>query len=485
MQETGRPEAGRNTSHPMQENQDLERIFKAQKTAFSRNSMPGADERIGHLKRLKKALVQHKECIIAAIHADYSGRSRDETLLGELLPSVEGLGFAIRRVRRWMKPDRRRAGVLFQPARARVYYQPKGVVGIIVPWNYPLYLLIGPLTGALAAGNRVMIKTSRRAAETGKVFQEMIREVFAPDHVAVFTGQKGLGSAFMEKPWDHLMFTGSTSVGREIMRSAAKHLTPVTLELGGKSPAIIGPRAPMADAAERIAFGKQFNGGQTCVAPDYVLCPQDRVSEFVEAFQGCVSRMVPTMAANPQYTSMIDSRAYEQVTALLDDARTKGARVVEVNSSRDLFQGTRKLPLYVMLDVTDDMQVMQEEIFGPVLPVIPYQGLQHAAAYVNARPRPLALYFFDYRRENIAYILTHTHSGGALINDTLMHVAQDDLPFGGIGDSGMGAYHGKEGFLTFSHAKGVMMRPRFNSARYINPPYGKWMHRMVYRFFVR
>lgn len=485
MQEKGRPEAGSNASQLSHEIREMDRIFEAQRKAFARNPMPSAHERIGHLKQLKKALIRHREPIIAAIHADYSCRAGDETLLGELLPSVEGLGFAIRRIRKWMKPDHRRAGMLFQPAKARILYQPKGVVGVIVPWNYPLYLLIGPLTGALAAGNRVMIKTSRRAPEIGKAVQKMIRRVFDEGHVAVLTGQEGLGSAFIEKPWDHLMFTGSTAVGREVMRAAADHLTPVTLELGGKSPAIIGPRMPMPDAAERIVFGKQFNVGQTCVAPDYVLCPQERVREFVEAFQNGVARMVPAMAANPQYTSMIDSRAHERLTSLLEDARARGARVLEVNPSHESFQGTRKLPLYLLLDVTDDMQVMQEEIFGPVLPVIPYKGLEHAAAYVNSRPRPLALYFFDYQRENIAFILMHTHSGGALINDTLMHVAQDDLPFGGIGDSGMGSYHGREGFVTFSHAKGVMIRPKFNSASFINPPYGKWVHRLVYRLFVR
>ncbi len=485
MQESGRPEAGTGTSKPPEETQELDRIFASQKRAFARSPMPGAGERVGHLKLLKEALIRHREDIIEAVHADYSCRSRDETLLGEILPSVEGLGFAIRRVRRWMRPERRRVGVLFQPARARVTYQPKGVVGIIVPWNYPVYLLVGPLTGVLAAGNRVMIKTSRRAPETGAAVRAMIREAFDEDHVAVLTGRKGLGSAFIEKPWDHLMFTGSTDVGRQVMRAAAGCLTPVTLELGGKSPAIIGPRAPMTDAAERIAFGKQFNAGQTCVAPDYVLCPRDRLDEFVEAFQDRVARMVPAMAGNAQYTAMIDPRAHERLASVIEDARDKGARVVEVNPSRESFQGTRKLPLYMLLDVTDDMRALREEIFGPVLPVIPYRRLEDAAAYVNSRPRPLALYYFDHDRENIAFILTHTHSGGALVNDTLMHVAQDDLPFGGIGDSGMGNYHGREGFLTFSHAKGVMVRPRFNSATFINPPYGKWVHRMVYRFFVR
>ena len=485
MQEPGRRDAGGGASQPGQGNHELDRIFKAQKRAFARAPMPGAHERIAHLKALKKALIRHQEDIIAAIHADYNGRSRDETLLGEMMPSVEGLGFAIRRVRRWMRPDRRRVGLVFQPAKARVYVQPKGVVGIIVPWNYPLYLAIGPLTGALAAGNRVMIKTSRRVPETAKVLRALIRETFAEDHVAVLAGQGGLGAAFIEKPWDHLIFTGSTAVGREVMRAAAGHLTPVTLELGGKSPAIIGPQAPMADAAERIVFGKQFNVGQTCVAPDYVLCPQGRMDDFVEAFQGCAARMVPAMAGNPEYTSMIDQRAHDRLTAVLGDAREKGARVVEVNPARESFTGTRKLPLYLLLDVTDEMLVMQEENFGPLLPVVGYQDLAGAVAYVNARPRPLALYFFDHQRENIATVLTHTHSGGVLINDTLMHVAQDDLPFGGIGDSGMGRYHGREGFMTFSHVKGVMIRPGFNSAKFVNPPYGKWMHRMVYRFFIR
>ncbi len=485
MQEPDLPGQEASARQAPPEAAELDRIFEAQKKAFAENPLPGPAERIKNLNLLKQALIRNQEKVISAIHSDYSCRSRDETMLGEMLPSVEGLKYAARRVRRWMKPERRRAGIMFQPAKAKVIYQPKGVTGIIVPWNYPLYLAVGPLTGALAAGNRAVVKMSRRSPETGRVLKAIISEVFDEDLVAVLAGEKGTGSLFSEKPWDHLMFTGSTSVGRGIMRAASGNLTPVTLELGGKSPAIISPQVPMKDAAERIAFGKQFNSGQTCVAPDYVLCPENRIAEFEKTFRKCVEEMYPSMAENSQYTSMIDEKARERVTGLLEDAREKGARVVEVNPAQESFEGSGKLPIYLLLDTTGDMLVMQEEIFGPLLPVVGYRSLEDAVSYVNSGPRPLALYFFDYNRESIDYVLTRTHSGGALVNDTLMHVAQDDLPFGGTGESGMGEYHGKSGFLTFSKAKGVMIRPRFNSARFINPPYGKLVHRMVYRLFIR
>ncbi len=463
----------------------LDRIFEAQKHAFENNRLPPSNQRIQQLKRLKQALVQSREAIVSAISRDFSGRARDETLLAELLPSIEGIRYTARRVKRWMRPERRYPGILFQPAKARIFHQPLGVVGIIVPWNYPLYLAVGPLTGALAAGNRAMIKTSRNAPEFGRIFKNLMRETFNEDHVAVITAEEASGAAFSEKPWDHLLFTGSTVTGRRVMGAAAKQLTPVTLELGGKSPAIISPKVPMADAAERIAFGKQLNAGQTCVAPDYVLCPKERIEAFSAAFQDCIAAMYPRMADNPQYTSIISHQQYKRLTTLLTDAETKGARVIPVNPSGESFARSRKLPLYLILNANDDMQVMQEEIFGPLLPVIPYESLADAAAYVNARPRPLALYFFDYDKSNIHFILTQTHSGGAMINDTLMHVAQDDLPFGGIGASGMGQYHGREGFLTFSKAKGVMIRPRFNSGRLVYPPYDRWIHRLVYRLFIR
>ncbi len=471
------------TAHSRTEN--LDRIFEAQQAAFRRNPMPSAAERIRHLQLLKQALIKNQEKLITAINDDFSCRSRDETLLAEIFPSVEGIRYAAKRVKKWMKPVRRNVGLLFLPAKARVIYQPLGVVGVITPWNYPLYLAIGPLTSALAAGNRVIIKMSRNTLRTGQALKTLIHETFEEDHVAVITGEDGLGSAFSRKPWDHLVFTGSTAVGRQVMKAASDNLTPVLLELGGKSPAIISPDVPMQDAAERIAFGKQFNVGQTCVAPDYILCPKNRVDEFVTTFKNCVAQMYPTMDGNPQYTSIINDRELERLQALVEDARTKGARVIPVNPAGESFSGGRKMPIQILLDVTEDMQVTQEEIFGPLLPVVPYDTLKDAVLYVNARPRPLALYFFDYQRENIDYVLYNTHSGGVLINDTLVHVAQDDLPFGGVGESGMGQYHSREGFIALSNAKGVLFKPRFNSGKLVYPPYGKLIHRLIYTIFLR
>ncbi len=474
-----------NESSSVEPDNTLDRIFKAQQSAFHRNSMPSALERIDNLNRLKEALIRNQENIISAINQDFSCRSRDETLLAEIFPSVEGIRYAVRRIRKWMKPSRRHVGILFQPARAKVMYQPVGVVGVIVPWNYPLYLAAGPLIGALSAGNRVMIRMSRNTPNIAKVFKGMIQEIFHEDLVAVFTGEDGQGSDFSNKPWDHLVFTGSTATGRHIMRAASNNLTPVTLELGGKSPAIISTTVPMEDAAERIAFGKQFNVGQTCVAPDYVLCPENRVESFVEIFSKCVSSMYSTMEKNPHYTSIINPRERERLTALIEDAQNKGARVVQINPGSESFAQSQKMPIHILLNVTEEMDVMKNEIFGPLLPVVSYNTLKDAVAYVNQRPRPLALYFFDYDEANIDYVLTQTHSGGVVINDTMIHVAIDDLPFGGIGESGMGQYHSREGFLTFSKAKGVLIKPKFNSGKFIYPPYGKLIHKIIYKLFLR
>lgn len=463
----------------------MNRIFKLQQAAFRRNPMPDAAWRIDHLKRLEKALIRSKDDIAAAIDQDFGCRSTDESFLAEILPSVEGIRYAARRVRRWMKPSRRRPGLLYLPARARVIHQPLGVVGIITPWNYPVYLAIGPLVGVLAAGNRAMIKMSRFTPCTAAVVKAMIHEIFDEDHVAVMDGASGLGSAFSRLPWDHLVFTGSTTVGRHVMRAAADNLTPVTLELGGKSPAIIGPSVPMADAVERIAFGKVFNMGQTCVAPDYVLCPRSAIKDFVSRFVTSMGEMYPSMADNPQYTGIVNDKEYSRLQGLVVDAVEKGARVIDVNPAGDDFSGIRKMPIRLILDVNDDMAVMNEEIFGPLLPVVPYDTLEDAVAYVNDRPRPLALYYFDYEKQNTDYVLTNTHSGGALVNDTLTHVTQDDMPFGGVGASGMGHYHGHEGFLAFTKAKGVLYKFRFNSGKFIYPPYGRAVHRFIYRFILK
>jgi coniferyl-aldehyde dehydrogenase len=380
-----------------------------------------------------------------------------------------------------MKPARRRVGLAFQPASARVVYQPLGVVGIIVPWNYPLYLAIGPLIGALAAGNRVMLKLSESTPSTGLLLKSLLAQIFPEDQVAVVLGEADLGIAFSQLPFDHLLFTGSTSVGRQVMRAAAEHLTPVTLELGGKSPAIVSAEVPLADAAERIAFGKTLNAGQTCVAPDYVLVPKNRVDGFVEAYRSVIRRFYPQLADNPDYTSIINERHHTRLQRYLEDAQGKGARVLPLFD-----QGQeRRMPHCLLLDVNDDMQVMQDEIFGPILPIVPYDDIEQALAYINARPRPLALYYFGYDKAEQHRVLRHTHSGGVCLNDTLLHVAQDDLPFGGVGPSGMGHYHGHEGFLTFSKAKGVFIKQRLNAARLIYPPYGKGLQKLIYKLFVR
>ncbi len=463
----------------------LDRTFELQKKAFSLNPIPSAGERIENLKRLKQSLVKYRNDITVAIDGDFSCRSKDESLLAELIPTIEAINYTIKRIKKWMKPSRRKVGILFQPARARVIYQPLGVVGIITSWNYPVYLSMGPLIGVLAAGNRAMIKMSKFTPRTAEVLKSILYEAFDEDCVALVGGESGLGSAFSKKPWNHLIFTGSTEVGRQVMRAAADNLTPVTLELGGKSPAIVGAGFPVKDAAERIAFGKVFNAGQTCVAPDYVLCPRHLVNEFVEAFQKCVESMYPSMKENTQYTGIVNEKEHRRLKELLEDAREKGAKVIEVNRAGEDFEGTQKLPIHLLLEVSDEMRVMQDEIFGPLLPIMPYDSLKDAVSYINDHPQPLALYYFEYNQANIDYILNCTHSGGAVINETMLHVAVDDMPFGGIGSSGMGEYHGHEGFLTFSKAKGVLFKPRLNSGKLIYPPYGRIVHKLLYRLFIR
>lgn len=459
----------------------LETLLERQRQAYRANPMPDAGQRIQWLKSLANLLVTEQKAIIDAINSDFSNRSADETLLAEVMPSLHGVHYAAKRVKKWMKPSRRSVGMQFMPASAKVIYQPLGVVGVIVPWNYPLFLAIGPLTGALAAGNRVMIKMSESTPESARVLKQLLGKVFPEDLVAVVQGEVDVGVAFSKLPFDHLLFTGATSVGKHVMRAAAENLTPVTLELGGKSPAIVSSSVPMKDAAERIAFGKSLNAGQTCVAPDYVLVPQNRVDEFVESYRQVVQGFFPKLENNPDYTAIINERQLARLNGYLADAQARGATVVPLFPQA---QG-RRLPQALVLNATDEMKIMQEEIFGPLLPVIPYQNLDQALSYINERDRPLALYFFGYDKREQDHVLAQTHSGGVCLNDTLLHVAQDDMPFGGVGPSGMGHYHGHEGFLTFSKAKGVFSKPRFNAARVIYPPYGKSLQKLVYKLFIR
>lgn len=468
---------------PVHSDLDLQALFASQRQAFASHPMPPAAQRRQWLKSLREALLADQDALIEAIDADFDGRSADETLLAELLPSVQGLRHAEQHLQRWMKPARRKVGLAFQPAAGRVLYQPLGVVGIIVPWNYPLLLAIGPLTCALAAGNRVMLKLSEATPASAAVLKALLERVFPADLVSVVLGEVEVGQAFARLPFDHLLFTGATSVGRQVMLAAAHNLTPVTLELGGKSPAIVSPSAALDSAAERIAFGKTLNAGQTCVAPDYVLVPRDHLGAFAEAYRRAVRRMYPCIADNRDYSAIINPRQLQRLERLLADASDKGAQVLDLYPD-ETRQG-RRLPPHLLFDVSDDMQVMQDEIFGPLLPLVPYDRLEDALAYINQRPRALALYYFGYDRTEQDYVVHHTHSGGVCLNDTLLHVAQDDLPFGGIGPSGMGHYHGQDGFLTFSKAKAVLAKQRLNAARLIYPPYGKALQRLVYKLFIR
>ena len=459
----------------------LQDLFAAQRRAYAANPMPTAAQRQQWLKALRDLLSDERQALIEAISSDFSHRSADETLFAELMPSLHGIHYASKHLKGWMKPSRRAVGIAFQPASAKVIYQPLGVIGVIVPWNYPLYLAIGPLVGALAAGNRVMLKLSESTPATGQLLKTLLAQIFPEDLVCVVLGEAEVGMAFSKLPFDHLLFTGATSIGKHVMRAAAEHLTPVTLELGGKSPAIVSADVPLKDAAERIAFGKALNAGQTCVAPDYVLVPEDRVDGFVEAYTQAVRGFYPTLADNPDYTAIINERQLARLNAYVKDATDKGATLVPLYDQGQ----ARRMAHSLLLNVSDEMTVMQDEIFGPVLPIVPYRGIDQAFAYINQRPRPLALYYFGYNKAEQNRVLHETHSGGVCLNDTLLHVAQDDMPFGGIGPSGMGHYHGHEGFLTFSKAKGVLIKQRLNAAKLIYPAYGKAIQKLIQKLFVR
>ncbi|HLD67493.1 MAG TPA: coniferyl aldehyde dehydrogenase [Pseudomonas sp.] len=467
--------------HSQQQISQLDRLFGQQREAFRANPMPSAAQRIQWLEALRELLVAEQQALIEAVSQDFGNRSADETLLAELMPSLQGIHYACKRIKGWMKPSRRSVSLAFQPAAAKVVYQPLGVVGVIVPWNYPLFLAIGPLVGALSAGNRVMIKMSESTPATSQLFKTLLAKVFPEDLVAVALGEAEVGMAFSKLPFDHLLFTGATSIGKHVMRAAAENLTPVTLELGGKSPAIVSHDVPLRDAAERIAFGKTMNAGQTCVAPDYVLVPRARVEGFVEAYRTAVQGFYPNLKDNPDYTAIINERQLQRLNSYLSDAEQHGATLIPLYPQA---QG-RRLPHTVLLNVTDQMRIMQDEIFGPLLPIVPYDSIDEAFAYINQRPHPLALYYFGYDKREQQRVLHETHSGGVCLNDTLLHVAQDDMPFGGIGPSGMGHYHGHEGFLTFSKAKGVFIKQRFNAARVIFPPYGTAIQKLVYKLFIR
>jgi coniferyl-aldehyde dehydrogenase len=463
----------RETVASLDANRAMQDTLARQRAAFLRDGPPTLKQRRADLRKLKDAILARQDAFIAALDADFGHRARQESQMLDLGSTIGGINYLHSNLRRFMRPERRHVAGIFKPASAKVVYQPLGVVGIVAPWNFPVSLSLTPLATAVAAGNRAMLKPSELTPTTTELVATMLAETFEEEQVAVVTGDAEVGKAFSSLPFDHLFFTGSIPVGRAIMRAASENLVPVTLELGGKSPVIIDSSYPVRTAARRIAYGKCANGGQICTSPDYLLVPKEKKEDFVVAFQKEVNTLYPDINGNPDFTSIVNDRHVARLSRLVEDAKAKGARVVDFGTRQSDDPQSRKFLPVMVLDVTDEMAVMQEEIFGPILPVVTYDGLDEAIAYVNARPRPLALYFFSDDAEARQKVVERTTSGGVLINDTILHYAQDDLPFGGIGPSGMGAYHGFEGFRTMSHAKAVFAQARFNVVDLFRPPFGK------------
>lgn len=452
---------------------ELSSLLGKMKAAQRKNGAPDYDTRIEHLDKLERVVVARKHDIAKAIGMDFGVRSTHESLIAEVMIVVNAIKHARAHLHEWMETEPREVSWMFLPGRAEVIMQPLGVVGIISPWNYPVQLALGPLVGVLAAGNRAILKPSELVSDTSELLKTMLTETFAPDHVAVVTGGVEVSEAVAQLPLDHLVFTGSTRVGKLIMKAAAEHLTPVTLELGGKSPAIVGESFSIAQAAQKIMVGKCFNAGQTCIAPDYVMVPKGRADAFVDECRAAFASMYPRIQTNPDYTAIINDRQYERLQMLLKDARDRGGKIIELNPAKEeLDPNARKMAPQLVLHAKDDAMLMQEEIFGPILPIRTYETLDEAIAYVNDHPRPLALYFFDHDQKRIDKVLRETVSGGVSINETMLHVAQDDLPFGGVGPSGMGAYHAREGFAAFTKKKPVFYQSRINGSALLKPPYG-------------
>ncbi|SMF99094.1 coniferyl aldehyde dehydrogenase [Burkholderia singularis] len=450
----------------------LDALLRDQRAAYLRAPYPTWETRAGHLRALRAMLLDNRDALAAAVNADFAHRAKEEFLFAEIFLAKEEINEALKHGKRWMRPQSRAMNKWLRPARAKVIPQPLGVVGIVVPWNYPIYLAVGPLICALAAGNRAIIKMSELTPRTSQLFEELIARTFSRDHVAVVNGDAEIGAAFSGLPFDHLLFTGSTQVGRHVMRAAAEHLTPITLELGGKSPVIVGPHARFDAAVDSIVTGKTLNAGQTCIAPDYVLVPRGKEAEFVARAKAKMAKLYPNLAANRDYTSIISERHFTRLQRLADEARDSGAQLHPLTDAAP-DPVLRRLPPVIVTQAPDEAKLMQEEIFGPLLPLVPYDTLDEAIAYVNARPRPLALYLFDDDRATIERVMRDTISGGVTINDTLAHIACGTLPFGGVGPSGMGSYHGYEGFVTFSKMKPVFTQSRLNTRGLIAPPYGK------------
>ncbi|MEM7016210.1 MAG: coniferyl aldehyde dehydrogenase [Pseudomonadota bacterium] len=463
---------------------NMHAILNKQKQAHIKEGPPDAKTRLDRLDRAIAVLVDNEKAICEALSDDFGHRSPQQSRITDVYGSIEPLKFAKKNLTKWMKTEKRKVQFplnLFGSG-ARIEYQPLGTIGIISPWNFPVNLTFAPLAGVFAAGNRTMIKPSEFTPTTSALMAEMLQSAFDESEVAVFTGGPAIGATFSTLPFDHLLFTGATSIARHVMRAASENLVPVTLELGGKSPVIVGRSADMQKTGARVVTGKMMNAGQICLAPDYTFVPEEHVEEFVAAAKSAVESMYPTLKDNADYTSVINHRHYERLQGYVEEAKTQGAEVVEINPANEDFstQSAHKMPPVLVLNPDENLKVMQDEIFGPVLPVKTYKDIDEAIQYVNEHPRPLGLYYFGSDKAEEQKVLSRTTSGGVTVNDVVMHVSMEDLPFGGVGPSGMGAYHGYDGFKTFSHAKAVYSQTKSDMlGAMLRPPYGEKLDKML------
>ncbi|MDD2924206.1 coniferyl aldehyde dehydrogenase [Rhodoferax sp.] len=462
----------------------LDATLALQRQAYHAHPVPTLQERRADLRTLQRFIREHKDALCDAISADYGHRSRHETLLAEVFPAVDGIDHVLRHLRGWMRPQRRAVDWRnFFGARNRVMAQPLGVVGVIVPWNFPLNLSLIPLSYIFAAGNRAMVKMSENSRHLAAYLIKHMPAYFPPEKLQFFDETGGVGVAFSTLKFDHLLFTGSGQTGRAVMTAAAQNLCPVTLELGGKAPAIVCDDFPLATAVERIMFVKLLNAGQICTTVDHAWLPAGKVDEFVALARRIVAVRYPQLSS-PDYTAIIDERAFERLLAALDDARNRGARVLPLLDGPAFDRQLRKIAPHIVLDAPSDSVLMQREIFGPILPLRSYSTLDEVVTAINAGPRPLAVYPFSHDAHRVQHLIDHVMSGGVSVNDALFHVGQHDLPFGGVGESGMGHYHGHEGFETFSKMRPVFYQARFSSLRFLWPPYGQLADRVL-AFLIR
>lgn len=465
--------------------QNLRTLVELQRSKFRAEGEVTYSTRIDRLKRLKALIIENKREFATTTKSEFNGaRSYEFSLFSEYASKVEAIDYSMKHLKEWMKPERRKTNkpMNFLGGKSHVRYFPKGVVGIISPWNLPFGLTVAPLTSALAAGNRALLKPSEYVPETAALFAEVVPKYFSNDEVAVVTGGVDISQRFAELPFDHLLFTGSTRVGAQVMQAASKNLVPVTLELGGKSPVVIGRSAKLDLAGTRLTFGKLLNGGQLCLSPDYVLVPKELEEQLIARITHEAQSMYPNITENTDYTGVINERHFTRLQNYIDDAVAKGAKLTIVGADRTrASKGNLRMPLHILQNVNEDMQVMHEEIFGPVLPVMTYADITEVPDKIEPRRNPLAMYYFGKDKSEQEYLLSHVQSGGVCINDITLHYVQEDLPFGGIGASGMGAYHGPEGFRNMSHARAIYSQTMIDVLPIIGarPPFGEKFRKQI------